>query len=175
MGVPKAELLVGGERLVDRAVRVLRAGGCTDVLAVVRPGVAVADARVLVNADPGRGLRSSLELAVGAAGEADVLVLLLADLPGVTGSGIRSVVEAWRPGRIAAAAYAGRRGHPIAMAPRLWRDAIALAGPEEGARALVRSRPDLVDEVEVDGDPADLDTPADLARWESGSARRGVS
>jgi hypothetical protein len=39
----------------------------------------------------------------------------------------------------------------------------------------VRSRPDLVDEVEVDGDPADLDTPADLARWESGSARRGVS
>jgi len=175
MGAPKAELLVGGERLVDRAVRTLRAGGCGDVLAVVRPGVAVTDARVVVNAEPDRGLHSSLQLAVGAAGEADVVVLLLADLPGVTASGVRSVLDAWRPGRIAAATYAGRRGHPIAMAPRLWREALALSGPDEGARTLLRSRPDLVDEIAVDGDPADLDTPADLSRWERGSGRRDVS
>ncbi|MDT4942930.1 MAG: hypothetical protein QOJ34_3019, partial [Pseudonocardiales bacterium] len=36
---------------------------------------------------------------------------------------------------------------------------------DEGARALLAARPDLVDEVDVPGDPTDLDTPADLARW----------
>jgi molybdenum cofactor cytidylyltransferase/nicotine blue oxidoreductase len=52
------------------------------------------------------------------------------------------------------------------MAPALWREALALAGPDEGARALLASRPDLVDEVDVPGDPTDLDTPDDLARWQ---------
>jgi len=75
------------------------------------------------------------------------------------------VCGAWRPGRIAVARYAGRRGHPIVMAPALWAEALALAGPDEGARALLSVRPDLVDEVDAPGDPADLDTPADLARW----------
>jgi molybdenum cofactor cytidylyltransferase/nicotine blue oxidoreductase len=54
------------------------------------------------------------------------------------------------------------------MAPDLWRTALELAGPDEGARRLLAARPDLVDEVRVDGDPADLDTPGDLTRWESG-------
>lgn len=165
MGAPKGALLLAGERLVDRAVGVLRAGGCTEVLAVIRPGVTVADARAVVNPDPDRGLRSSLELALGAAGDADALLLLLVDLPGVTAAGVRVVRTAWHPGRIVAARYDGRRGHPIAMAPALWRDALEMAGPDEGARALMRARPDLVDEVDVAGDPTDLDTPADLDSW----------
>ena len=45
--------------------------------------------------------------------------------------------------------------------------ALALAQPDEGARAMLSSRPDLVDEVAVDGDGHDLDTPAELARWTS--------
>ena len=170
MGTPKGELVVGGERLVDRAVRTLAAGGCTDVVAVVREGVSVAGATGVVNHDPARGLRSSLELAVGAAGTADALAVLLADLPGVTAPAVRAVVEAWRPGRIAVARYGARRGHPTVMAPALWRAAVAAAGPDEGARALLRSRADLVDEVEVGGEPDDLDTPEDLARWERRAA-----
>ena len=31
--------------------------------------------------------------------------------------------------------------------------------------------PDLVDEVDVSGDPDDLDTPGDLARWQAGGPR----
>jgi molybdenum cofactor cytidylyltransferase/nicotine blue oxidoreductase len=176
MGAPKGELRVGGERLVDRAVRVLQAGGCTEVLAVIRPGVSVAGARAIVNPEPERGLRSSLALAVDTAEGVDLLVLLLADLPGVTASGVGAVIDAWRPGRIIAARYAGRRrGHPIAMAPALWGAALALAGPDEGARALLRARPELVDEIDVAGDASDLDTPADLARWQRGGGSGGVS
>jgi len=164
-GRPKAEVELAGERLVDRAVAVLRAAGGSPVLAVVRGGTSVPGAVVIENPDPDRGQRSSLELAVAAAGDADALAVLLVDLPGIGAGAVAAVCGAWRPGRIAVARYAGRRGHPIVMAPALWAEALALAGPDEGARALLSARPDLVDEVDAPGDPADLDTPADLARW----------
>jgi CTP:molybdopterin cytidylyltransferase MocA len=165
MGTPKGELAVHGVRLVDRAVAAMRAGGCDPVLAVVRAGTAVPGARTLVNPDPARGLRSSLALAVDAAADAAALAVLLADLPGVAGDAVSAVASAWRPGRIAVARLNGRRAHPTVMAPDLWRAALAAAGPDEGARALLADRPDLVDEIDVAGDPTDLDTPADLARW----------
>jgi CTP:molybdopterin cytidylyltransferase MocA len=165
MGRPKADLVVDGVRLLDRAIGAAAAAGCRPVLAVVRPGTQHADAQLVVNPKPDRGMRSSLALAVEAVPEADALAVLLVDAPGITADAIRTVVAAWRPGRIAVGRYGARRGHPTVMAPALWRAALALAGPDEGARALLAARPELVDEVDVAGDPADLDTPADLARW----------
>jgi len=164
-GRPKAEVVVAGERLVDRAVAVARAAGGDPVLAVVRAGTSVPGAVVIENPDPGRGQRSSLELAVSAAVGVDAVAVLLVDTPGIGAPAVAAVCAAWRPGRIAVGRYGARRGHPIVMAPGLWTDALRLAGPDEGARALLSARPDLVDEVDVPGDPADLDTPADLARW----------
>jgi CTP:molybdopterin cytidylyltransferase MocA len=166
MGSPKAELRVDGVRLVDRAVTALAGGGCDEVIAVVRAGVHVAGARVVVNADPERGMRSSLALAVDAADcAADALAVLLVDTPGVGADAVRAVLAAWTPGRIAVATYGARRGHPTVMSLALWLDALDLADGDEGARALLAARPDLVDEVPVDGDPTDLDTAEDLARW----------
>ena len=165
MGAPKAELVLDGVRLLDRAVTVARAAGCAPVIAVVRPGVAVDDAVAVVNPEPERGMRSSLALAVEAAAGADALAVLLVDVPGVSTEAVRQVVAAWVPGRIAVAAYAGRRGHPTVMAPDLWRAAVELAGPDQGARAFLTAHPELVDDVTVPGDPADLDTPDDLIRW----------
>lgn len=166
MGAPKAQLRVGAARLVDRAVTVLRGAGCADVIAVTRRGVQVPGARVVVNVDPERGLRSSLQLALEAAEPVgDALAVLLVDLPGVQAGAARTVIEAWRPGRISVASYGGRRGHPIVMSPRLWREAVARADADAGARAFLVARSELVDEVPVAGDPLDLDTPADLARW----------
>jgi molybdenum cofactor cytidylyltransferase/nicotine blue oxidoreductase len=135
------------------------------VIAVVRDGTEVAGATRVVNPEPGRGMLSSLALAVDAAADADALAVLLVDVPGIGADAVRAVVGAWRPGRVAIGRYQGRRAHPTVMAPTLWRAALALAGPDEGARALLASRPELVDEVEVAGDPRDLDTPEDLRRW----------
>jgi molybdenum cofactor cytidylyltransferase/nicotine blue oxidoreductase len=164
MGAPKAELRLAGERLVDRAVGVL-CGCCDEVLVVARAGLSVDGARVVVNRDPGRGMRSSLELGVAAAADADAVAVLLVDTPGVGAAAAQAVIDAWRPGRIAVGRYAGRRGHPTVMAPSLWREALALAGPDEGARALLATRQELVDEVDVPGSADDLDVPADLDRW----------
>jgi molybdenum cofactor cytidylyltransferase/nicotine blue oxidoreductase len=162
MGAPKADLLLGGERLLDRAVRAARAAGCAPVIAVVRAGTPVADAVPVVNPAPERGLRSSLALAVEAAAGADALAVLLVDMPGIGAEAIRGVAAAWTPGRITVARYAGGRGHPTVMSVDRWAEALRLAGADEGARALLAARPELVDEIDVPGDPADLDFPADL-------------
>jgi CTP:molybdopterin cytidylyltransferase MocA len=171
MGRPKAELIVAGRRLLDRAATALRDGGCDPVIAVVRDGTTVSDrVRAVINPDPARGMRSSLSLAVDAAAlaGADALAVLLVDVPGVAADAVRAVVAGWQPGRIAIASYQGTRGHPTVMAPDLWREALGAAGPDEGARALLKARPELVDEIEVAGDPTDLDTPEDMRRWTAG-------
>lgn len=168
LGRPKAGLLVDGHRLVDRAVAALEAAGCDPVLAIVRAGTEVPGAEVVVNPAPERGLRSSLTLAVEAAAGSPALAVLLVDTPGIGADAIRAVTTAWRPGRIAVGTYAGRRAHPIVMAPELWRVAVDCAGPDEGARALLLSRAELVDEVAVAGRAADLDTAADVAAWQRG-------
>lgn len=164
MGAPKAQLMIGEIRLLDRVVSAARDAGCEPVIAVVRRDTAVDGARAVVNPDPDRGMRSSLELAVDAAGDVDALAVLLVDAPGIEAEAVRSVVAAWTPGRVAVGRYRAGRGHPTVMAPDLWRRAIDLAGPDEGARALLTAHPELVDEVAVPGDPADLDTPEDLSR-----------
>ena len=166
MGAPKAELVLDGSRLVDRAVAVAAGAGCAPVLAVVRSGTVVDGAQVVVNPDPDRGMRSSLALAIDAAAASSALAVLLVDAPGLTAAAVLAVAEAWTPGRIAVARYATRRGHPTVMAPQLWRAALEVAGPDEGARAFLAGHPELVDEVDVPGDPDDLDTPDDLARWQ---------
>jgi CTP:molybdopterin cytidylyltransferase MocA len=169
MGAPKAELVVDGARLIDRAVRAAREARCDPVIAVVRPGAEVAGAvRVVVNADPDRGMRSSLALAVESVPDFDALAVLLVDAPGVTAQAIRAVVAAWQPGRVAVASYPRGRGHPTVMALELWRAALELAGADEGARAFLAAHPGLVDEVAVPGDPGDLDTPDDLTGWRAG-------
>src|SRR3954451_5662162 len=165
MGAPKAELVIDSERLLDRAVRAAVDAGCEPVVAVVRRGTAVRDAVAVVNPEPERGMRSSLALAVEAMPTVEALAVLLVDTPGIGAAAVGSVCAAWRPGRIAIGRYAGRRAHPTVMSPALWSEALALAGPDEGARALLATRSALVDEVDVPGDPADVDTPADLSRW----------
>ena len=164
MGRPKATLVVAGVRLVDRAVAALRDGGCDDVIAVVRSGVGVPGAITVTNPDPERGLRSSLDLALRVAPDATAIAVLLADLPGVGPEAVRAVIGAWRPGRVALARFADGSGHPIVMSPAMWQAALALAGPDEGARRYLAANPELLDEVAVAGSAADLDTRDDLAR-----------
>jgi len=165
MGRPKAGILLDGVRLVDRATAALREAGCDPVIAVVHAGIEC-DAVTVVNPEPGRGLRSSLELGLAAVppGTAAIAVTLV-DMPGVTGDAIARVAGHWHPDRIAMGIAGGRRTHPTVMSPDRWREAVVLAGADEGARAYLAAHPDLVDEIPVTINPADLDEPDDLAEW----------
>ena len=174
-GAPKAEVTLDGERLVDRAVRTLRAGGCDPVIAVVRNGTAVPEALAVVNDAPERGLSSSLRLGLRAAAdtESDRAVVLLADLPGVTSEAVRAVAAA--PDPVALAGYRDGRGHPVALDRSVWAEVGATTHGDEGARAFVASHPELVGVVDrsddVDG-LVDIDTPADLAGWRRSGVRK---
>jgi CTP:molybdopterin cytidylyltransferase MocA len=81
---------------------------------------------------------------------------------------VRDVIAAWRPGRIAVASYAGVRAPPTIMSPTMWRAALRVRDADSGdrgARDFLAARPDLVDEITVQGAVLDLDTPEDLSRW----------
>jgi CTP:molybdopterin cytidylyltransferase MocA len=162
LGGPKAELVIGGERLLDRAVRVLHDSGCAEVVAVVRADTRVEGAVVVVNSDPERGMGSSLRLGLAAA-SGDRAAIVLVDTPGITADAVRRTLEVAAP--VAVATYGGRRGHPVVIDRPLWTNVAALAIGDAGARAFLREHPELVTEVPCAGDPTDVDTAEDLARF----------
>jgi CTP:molybdopterin cytidylyltransferase MocA len=163
-GGPKAPAVVDGERLVDRAVRVLREGGCDPVYVVLGAWLGeVTDAVVVANDEWPEGMGSSLRAGLAVLdGEAGVdrVVVTLVDLPGLTGAAVDRLAAS--DARIAQAAYDGVRGHPVMLGREHWAGVIEVARGDRGARDYLRARADDVDLVEV-GDIAsgeDLDQPA---------------
>ena len=165
-GGPKAVVEIAGERLVDRAVRVLAGGGCPDVVVVSGAvPLEVPGASVVHNAGWDTGMASSLQVGAEATAGYDAVLVLLVDLPGVTVACVRRVLDAVADrSSLAVATYDGRWGHPVALgAEHVWPAAVSASG-DQGARPYLRAHLDLVREVECSdiGDPADVDLPADL-------------
>jgi len=165
LGQPKAQVRIDGIRLLDRSLDVLRQAGCTDLVAVVRGPEELADVTSVVNPQPERGMGSSLRLGLAACA-GDVVVIMLVDTPGIGVDAVQAVLGAVTGGTQAAIAdFAGYRAPPVAFARSLWAEVAELAEGDQGARGFLRAHPDRVTAVPCAGDPHDIDTPADLARW----------
>ncbi|MFJ8042583.1 NTP transferase domain-containing protein [Kitasatospora sp. NPDC096147] len=176
-GRPKALITRQGRPLLAHALEVVRAGGCTGAVVVL--GAAADQVRATVDTGPSvlvdnpdweSGMGSSLRAGLAALppGAGAVLVMLV-DTPGVTPAAVARLLAAHAAGaELAAAGYHGRRGHPVLIGARHFAEAAAGAVGDAGARALLTAHP--VELVEC-GDvavPDDLDTPADLTRWQAG-------
>lgn len=160
-----------GDTVIERSItNVLRA----DVGPVVVVTGAVADivpARLLDavtvqhNDRWNDGQITSLHAGIDAARArgATSVVVGLADQPFIDPSAWRAVAEASGP--IVVATYDGQRANPVKLDAEVW-ELLPTTG-DEGARSLMRVRPELVREVACSGSPADIDTTEDLRRWQN--------
>lgn len=171
-GGPKAVAEIDGERLVDRAVRVLLDGGA-DPAYVVSGAVPLDVPRAVVVANPdwADGIGSSLRAGLQALpAEVDAVVVVLVDQPGLTADAVaRLVSSADGPSTVASATYDGVLGHPVTLGRDHWAEVARLAVGDTGARPFLAANPGLVTLVECADVSSvdDVDRPADLDRFRS--------
>lgn len=184
MGSPKALVELDGEPLLRRAVRLLRDGGCDEVVVVV--GARAVDVAALAAGEgcravlsPGweEGMGASLRagLADLEAGSHDACVVALVDQPLLGAAAVARLLAAGGPAAVAT--YDGAPRNPVLLAREVWADVSACAVGDAGARDWLRAHADLVQHVPCDdtGSPADVDTPADLAALASAPSRTASS
>jgi CTP:molybdopterin cytidylyltransferase MocA len=191
LGRPKALVVVGGQSMARRGIRLLRDGGADPVIVVT--GATGPDTDVtglgtgtgtggrelgvisVHNPDWPTGMGSSLAVGLGAVpAECIAAVLALADQPLVGPQAVRRLMDAHAAGAsVAVACYEGRPRNPALISREYWPEVIALASGDVGARPFLRTHRDLVTEVECGdtGRPDDVDSPEDLARIEALLAR----
>lgn len=170
-GEPKAGVRVDGERLVDRAVRVLRQGGCPRVLVVLGAWIdAVADAEVIINDNWPSGMGGSLHCGLqqllresGSSESPPVLrraVITLVDLPGLTPAAVAHLCR--QPEPLLAARYGERQGHPVLISERHWPSLLAGLSGDHGARHYLHRHGARLIELSHLASGADLDHRGDL-------------
>ena len=166
LGSPKQLLPYDGTTLLDHALNTARGCAFDQIVCVLGGGAAAiretVDFRtvdVVENREFGTGCSSSIAVALNAVDpETDLLVLLLADQPGVTPATVTTLLAGRGTAPLAACAYEDGRGHPLAFARSTFDELGALHG-DKGVWKLLERRSDDVVDVPVGGRiPTDVDT-----------------
>ncbi len=174
IGTPKAEIKIDGERLVDRAVRVLKEAGCEKVFVVLGPWVGdVSGAVIIENPTWQEGMGSSLLAGLSVLSkdvEISAMVLTLVDLPGLTAAGVAKIID--HPSDLVAATFKGEQGHPVKFGRRHWVAMVESVGGDTGAKGYLRGRDDLaLVEIGHICDGVDVDTLVDLQKFKESRGR----
>lgn len=146
-GGPKAAVCLEGERLVDRAVRILREGGCPRVVVILGAWQGpVNDAEVIVNPHWREGMGSSLRTGLAALlaeprqgrthSAPRRAVITLVDLPGLTAAAVDHLCRQQEP--LLAARYGAQQGHPVLIAEQHWPALMREIAGDCGARHYLR-------------------------------------
>lgn len=164
-GGPKAPYVLDGERLVDRAVRVAREGGCDPVLVVLGAWVGeVAEAEIVINDDWATGMGSSLRAGLAALAEreaVEAVLVTLVDLPGLTGEAIALLTSSAGADVLVAAQFEGTRANPVVIGRDHWAGVSAVAVGDQGARAYLADREVRLVPLDHLADGQDLDVRPD--------------
>ena len=159
--------MLGGETLLERAVRIAREAGCLPVVVVVGAhsvqvlgSSVLGDAVPVINKEWKEGMASSIRLGVRAlafaAKDAEGVLLMTCDQPAVTAKHLRRLMAKVE---VKASHYAGRNGIPAFFPKQYFNKLMELKG-DVGARALLAE----AQYEELENGELDIDTAADLAR-----------
>ncbi|MFD5758267.1 NTP transferase domain-containing protein [Streptomyces sp. NPDC127044] len=177
-GRPKALLEHRGRPLVEYAVGVLRAAGCTRVHVVLGARAdavrerARLDGCVLVdNPEWESGMGSSLRAGLGslAGTGARAALVSLVDQPGIGPRAVARVLAAHQDDTsLVSATYDGVRGHPVLFGAAHWAGVAASATGDRGARTYLKEHEAAITLVECGdvAEPYDIDTQDDLGHLE---------
>lgn len=182
MGRPKQLLAFEGKPLLQHVIDAAVASRLDEVVVVlganadeIRAALVLPESgkvRVVVNAAHAKGLSESVRYGLSAVSRrASAVAILLGDQPAMSAEMIDRVLAAHtastKPATrpvFSGVGDARTPGHPVVLARSLWPELRELHG-DEGARALLAERPELVNEVRIiAAAPADIDTPEDYAR-----------
>lgn len=164
LGEPKQLVRLGGETLLERAVRVAQEAGLAPVIVVVHDAELIDSLRargaeVLLNRRYYKGMSTSIHTGIRwAQGRAATgVVLMTCDQPAVTADHLRALCAT--PDSVTGSGYSGRIGVPAYFPANHWNDLLQLQG-DKGARDLLRD----ARVVACESLQLDLDTPEDLKR-----------
>jgi len=172
MGVKKHSLAIGQETFLSRVCGLYDKLGIRMVLVVGDAGVGSElrnlDLTRVVNPKPELGPLSSLVLALDQVADSTGLLLHPVDHPLVTPDVVEALCSCHSNCQncILIPSFQGKKGHPVLFPSRFYSD-LRQAPLDVGARAVVRANPASMMPIPV-SDPgilANLNTPADLKRW----------
>lgn len=177
IGGPKALLRHDGVTLVEHAARMVAGAGCEPVIVVLGAGADqvkatadLADACVYINQAWSTGVGSSLRAGLTAAAKTDAEAVLVVpvDMPGLTVDALRRVAALPHPGALVCSTFDGRRSHPVLLGRSHWSGVSTLARADVDIRPYLLARAGEVTEVSCDdvARPDDIDTADDATRWE---------
>jgi molybdenum cofactor cytidylyltransferase len=174
LGQPKQLLLVNGEPLLQRAVRIAREAGASPVFVVLGAHREVIEAtidftwaRIVNNEHWPDGIATSICAGVRAlekeVSDCSGALLMLCDQPSVTAEHLRKMIHEFAQSDESevASVYAAKRGIPAIFPHQAFSDLLALRG-DKGARGLLTDPGRRVIEVPLAGGEIDIDRPEDL-------------
>jgi molybdenum cofactor cytidylyltransferase len=166
LGSPKQLLPYDGATLLDHALETARTCAFDQIVCVlgggataIRETVDLRTVNVVENREFGTGCSSSIAAALSVVEpQTAVLVLLLADQPGVTPATVATLLAGRGAAPLAACAYENGRGHPLAFARSTFDEVGALHGDKGVWKLLDRRSADVVDVPVAGRVPIDIDT-----------------
>lgn len=165
LGQPKQLLAYRGATLLDTTLATARGAGLRQVVVAlggaadaVRETVDLTGLDVVLNADFGDGCATSIRTALAVVEEdAEGVVLLLGDQPGVTVDTIQALVAGARGHAVGVCAYDDGLGHPLWFDRSMFETLAALHG-DKAVWKLVDADRDVARVRVAGGIPRDVDT-----------------
>ena len=181
-GIPKCLIRMNGQTLIARLQQAMRTMGIANIVVVtgfyaeaIESELAALPVTVVRNPRPEDGQQTSVRLGLKAlGGDADLVLMALADQPGVGSEELSELISAFRhrtPGtEIVMPVVDGQRGNPVAFSGGLIRR-LQSGDLPGGLRAYMDTHPGQVFRMAT-GNPSfitDVDTREDVQRYASAS------